>query len=646
MPKERIVDPFSITTDGSNIKRSTVNGFSKSRQEVNYIFEDSKASLNKNNSTNRQRLTLIFFLSILLILGLFGRLLWLQIWRGDYYAAVSENNRLRREYIVPHRGLFVDRFSRVLVDNSAMFTLYISPNSVEASQKQVIIDKINKLLAKYKDIAIDFDSVFSSKSQLPLAVVTKIPHEVALDMMINLQDVKGVKVTLDPIRQYRGNNNIFSHIFGYMGRITEETKKEYLAKKYQLTERVGVAGLEATLESELRGQPGWKSIEVDSMGREKKISEQQAAVDGNTVELTIDGELQDKIGQLLQEKNKNSKAVVIITNPNTGEIYSLVSWPTYDHNSLGIGATSEYYNSLLKDEDLPLFQRSIAGEYPSGSTVKIVVSAGALEDGVINKDTTFLSTGGVHYDKWFFPDWKAGGHGVTNVLKAIAESVNTFFYSIALKEFNGHPGLGIDRLKYYLEQFGLGSKSGIDLPGERSGLVPGPEWKKKLKNEPWYPGDSMHLAIGQGDLLVTPLQVANYTNIVANGGTLYKPFVIKKILSPSGEVVKETLPSAVRTVAVSNDNLEIVRQGMRQAVTAGSARRLNTLPVAVAGKTGTAQSGIGKPNHAWFTGYFPAEKPQVVITILLEHGGEGSSTAVPIAYELIDWIAKNRLQSK
>lgn len=645
MPKERIFDPFSITTDGSNIKRSTVVGFSSHRQDASYIFEDSKKGLNKNDNINRQRLTLIFFVAIILILSLFGRLVWLQIWRGDYYSAVSENNRLRREYIVPHRGLFVDRFERVLVDNSAMFTLYISPNSVEDSQKQVIVEKLTKLLAKYKDITIDFNAIFSSKSQLPLAVITKIPHEVALDMMIVLQDIKGVKVTLDPVRQYRGNN-IFSHIFGYMGRITEETKKEYLSKKYQLTERVGVAGLEQTLESELRGQPGWKSIEVDSMGREQKVSEQQEAVDGNTIELTLDGELQDKIGQLLEEKNKNSKVVIIITNPNTGEIYSLVSWPTYDHNSLGIGATSDYYNSLLTDKDLPLFQRAIAGEYPSGSTVKIVVSAGALEDGVINKDTTFLSTGGVHYDKWFFPDWKAGGHGVTNVMKAIAESVNTFFYSIALKEFNGRPGLGIDRLKYYFEQFGLGAKSGIDLPGERSGLVPNPEWKRKVKDEAWYPGDSMHIAIGQGDLLVTPLQVANYTNVVANGGTLYKPFIVKKIMSPTGEVVKETQPSSVRTVAVSNDNLELVRQGMRQAVTAGSARRLNTLPVTVAGKTGTAQSGIGKPNHAWFTGFFPYEKPQVVITILIEHGGEGSSTAVPIAYELIDWIAKNRLQSK
>jgi penicillin-binding protein 2 len=645
MPKERIFDPFSITTDGSNIKRSTVVGFSSHRQDASYIFEDNKKGLNKNDNINRQRLTLIFFVAIILILSLFGRLVWLQIWRGDYYSAVSENNRLRREYIVPHRGLFVDRFERVLVDNSAMFTLYISPNSVEDSQKQVIVEKLTKLLAKYKDITIDFNAIFSSKSQLPLAVITKIPHEVALDMMIVLQDIKGVKVTLDPVRQYRGNN-IFSHIFGYMGRITEETKKEYLSKKYQLTERVGVAGLEQTLESKLRGQPGWKSIEVDSMGREQKVSEQQEAVDGNTIELTLDGELQDKIGQLLEEKNKNSKVVIIITNPNTGEIYSLVSWPTYDHNSLGVGATSDYYNSLLTDKDLPLFQRSIAGEYPSGSTVKIVVSAGALEDGVINKDTTFLSTGGVHYDKWFFPDWKAGGHGVTNVMKAIAESVNTFFYSIALKEFNGRPGLGIDRLKYYFEQFGLGAKSGIDLPGERSGLVPDPEWKKKVKDETWYPGDSMHIAIGQGDLLVTPLQVANYTNVVANGGTLYKPFIVKKIMSPTGEVVKETQPSSVRTVAVSNDNLELVRQGMRQAVTAGSARRLNTLPVTVAGKTGTAQSGIGKPNHAWFTGFFPYEKPQVVITILIEHGGEGSSTAVPIAYELIDWIAKNRLQSK
>ena len=645
MSKEKYIDPFSVTLDGSNIKRPTVFGFTNNRQEGSFFFDGSKTVSMKSASVNRQRLTLVFIASVLMILSLFGRLLWLQLWRGDYYSDVSDNNRFRREFISPHRGLFVDRFDKPLVDNSAVFTLYISPSSIDENQKQDLIKKISTILAKHKQPLFDFNSIFASKSQLPIAAITKIPHAVAIDLMINLQDFKGVKVALDPIRQYH-DNNIFSHIFGYMGRITEETKKEYLSQRYQLTEKVGVTGLEQTLETELRGQPGWRSIEVDSMGREQKVSEQQAAVDGDTVELTIDGDLQNKIREIFEEKYKNSLGSVIMSDPNTGALLALVSWPVYDHNIIGQGTSPDYYKSLLTDESLPLFHRAIAGEYPSGSTVKIVVSSGALEDGVITKDTTFLSTGGIHYDKWFFPDWKAGGHGVTNVLKAIAESVNTFFYSIALENFNGHPGLGLKRMDFYFEQFGLGAKSGIDLPGERSGLVPSAEWKKKTKNEVWYPGDTMHLAIGQGDLLVTPLQVANYTSVVANGGTLYKPFLVNRLLSPTGEVVKQTTPSAIRTVSVSNDNLALVRQGMRQAVTAGSARRLNTLPVEVAGKTGTAQAGIGKPNHAWFTGFFPYDKPKVVISILIEHGGEGSSIAVPIAFDVIDWYAKNRLQSK
>lgn len=644
MSRKRSFDPFKVTADGSNIKRSTILGFYSNHQEGSFFFDGSKAISTRNEDVNRQRLTLIFILSALMIFSLFFRLVWLQVLRGDYYSNVSDNNRFRREFIAPHRGLFVDRFGKSLVDNSAVFTLYISPSTVEESVRQSLADKINSILGKHQQTTVDFSSVFTSKSQLPLAVITKVPHAVALDMMINLQDIKGVKVELDPIRQYR-YNNIFSHIFGYMGRITEETKKEYLSKQYQLTEKVGITGLEQTLEADLRGQPGWRSIEVDSMGREQKIAEQKMAIDGNTVELTIDGELQDKIREAIELKNKDGRGAVIATDPNSGAILALVSWPTYDHNVLGQGSSSDYYGTLLTDEDLPLYQRAIAGEYPSGSTVKIVVSAGALEDGDITKDTTFLSTGGVNYDRWFFPDWKAGGHGITNVIKAIAESVNTFYYSIALEEFNGHKGLGLNRMRFYFEQFGLGVKTGIDLPGERGGLVPSAEWKRKLKNEPWYPGDTMHLAIGQGDLLVTPLQVAGYTSVVANGGTLYKPYIVNKITSPSGEVKKETKPSAIRTVSVSNENLDLVRQGMRQAVMAGSARRLNSLPIEVAGKTGTAQAGGDKPNHAWFTSFFPYDKPKVVLTVLIEHGGEGSSIAVPIAFDVIDWYAKNRLQS-
>jgi penicillin-binding protein 2 len=644
MSREKFIDPFNVTSDGSNIKRSTVVGFNNNRQEGSFFFDGSRSLSSKNDNVNRQRLSLIFVVSVLMITSLFGRLVWLQLLRGEYYSDVSDNNRLRREFIAPHRGLFVDRYDKPLVDNSAVFTLYISPNTVEDGDKQKVATVVNEEMSKYQQPSVDFNEVFLSKSQLPLAVVTKIPHEAALDLMIKLQGVKGVKIALDPIRQYH-YNNIFAHIFGYMGRITEETKKDYLAKRYQLTEKVGVSGLEQVMEDDLRGQPGWRSIEVDSMGREQKVADQQPAVDGNMVELTIDGELQNKIREVLEEKNKNSRGSVIMSDPNTGAILAMVSWPTFDHNALGQGAKADYYKSLLEDEDLPLYNRSISGEYPSGSTVKIVVSAGALEDGDVTKDTTFLSTGGVHYDKWFFPDWKAGGHGVTNVLKAIAESVNTFYYSIALETFNGRPGLGLNRMRFYFEQFGLGVKSGIDVPGERSGLVPSAEWKRKTKDEAWYPGDTMHLAIGQGDLLVTPLQVVDYTAVVANGGTLYKPFLVNRVFTPAGEVIKQTVPSAIRTVAVSNDNLELVRQGMRQAVTNGSARRLNSLPIEVAGKTGTAQSGVGKPNHAWFTGFFPYDKPQVVITILIEHGGEGSSIAVPIAFDVIDWYAKSRLQS-
>ncbi len=323
-------------------------------------------------------------------------------------------------------------------------------------------------------------------------------------------------------------------------------------------------------------------------------------------------------------------------DPSTGEIISMVSLPDFDNNKFAQGISIEDYNNLIEDENMPLFNRSIKGEYPSGSTIKTIVAAGALEDGLITDKTGFMSTGGLLlYDRWFFPDWSAGGHGWTNVYRAISWSVNTFFYIIG-GGYEDFEGLGVEGLKKYYNLFGLGERTGLDLLGEKSGLVPDPAWKMKYKNEQWYIGDTYHMAIGQGDVLVTPLQVANFTSVFANGGQLLKPHLVKEIISNDG--TKEFVdPTLIREKFISSENINIVRTGMRQAVTDGSAQYLANLAIPVAGKTGTAQWRSDKENHAWFTGFAPYNNPEVVITVLVEEGGEGSQVSVPITHDILNW---------
>ncbi len=398
-------------------------------------------------------------------------------------------------------------------------------------------------------------------------------------------------------------------------------------------------GIEYFWENELKGLSGRKQIEKDARGKEKKIIGEEAAVDGNNLVLSLDVLAQIKLEDIINkhlEKLNLSRASAIVVNPNNGEIIALVSMPTYNNNSFASGISQDEYSALLNHPDKPLFNRSVSGEYPSGSTFKPVMLAAALQEGVVSEKTTVLSVGGIRIGQWYFPDWRAGGHGRVDARRAIAESVNTYFYYIG-GGYEDFKGLGVDKITYYSQLFGLGKQTGIDLAGEADGFVPTRAWKGEVKGERWYIGDTYHLAIGQGDLLVTPLQVAMFTSVFANGGKLYRPHFIRKILSSDDKVIKETAIEPVREDFIDDYNVHVVKQGMRQTVTSGSGRRLASAPVAVAGKTGTAQWSIKKAYHAWFTGFAPYDEPEITITILVEEGGGGDVVAVPIASEFINW---------
>jgi penicillin-binding protein 2 len=346
-------------------------------------------------------------------------------------------------------------------------------------------------------------------------------------------------------------------------------------------------------------------------------------------------ELQQAAERALQEGIDSARAkrgALVALNPQNGAVYALVSLPAFDNNDFSGGVSSTVYKALLENPDQPLFPRAWAGAYPSGSTVKIVNSVAALVEKIVTTKSTVFSTGGIRVGSWFFPDWKPDGHGTVNVRQAIAWSVNTFYYTIG-GGYESIAGMGIETMTKWMRVFGLGSRTGIDIPGEGSGFVPSREWKEKTKKEPWYIGDTYNLSIGQGDLLVTPLQVAVYTAAIANGGFLVTPHIVHNIGS-DGE--SQEIKPDPRRIVDDQSAIETVRLGMRDAVMYGSARALSVLPFAAAGKTGTAQWHSEKNTHAWFTSFAPFEQPEIVVTVLIEEGGEGSSFAAPVAKNLLE----------
>jgi penicillin-binding protein 2 len=373
---------------------------------------------------------------------------------------------------------------------------------------------------------------------------------------------------------------------------------------------------------------------------------------GQAIELNLDNGLQIELYNALKSRNKNVKAAAVALNPKTGEVLAFLSLPGFDGNAFARGISSKDYQALLSDPNLPLFNRVIAGTYPPGSTVKPMVAAAALNEKVVTAKTIIVDRGVLviphQYDpsiSYNFVGWKRDGLGPMDIKSAIAQSSDIYFYVVG----GGHPssqvkGLGPDKLADYYRKFNLGQTTGIDLQGEKSGVVADPNWKANYYEDDqilgqWYLGDTYHISIGQGDMLTTPLQVAQFTAIIANNGVGMKPKILKKILGG-----KDFQPEVSVQKFLSDDILHLVQEGMRETVLSGSGRQLNTLSITAAGKTGTSQFDGSDPKrtHAWFTAYAPYEDPKIVITVLVEAGGEGHAVAVPVVKQALEWWAENR----
>ena len=574
-----------------------------------------------------------------------ARAFYLQAIKGGNYNQIAEGNRIRLSSIKAERGIIYDRYHTPLVANLPNVSLYFIPSDLPSDDqpKRNLSQVLAAIIDKNPDELWQTFSQAKAHSYEPVLIAGNLSHEQAIRLKSIEDNLAGIYTTIEPRRDYLEGGGL-SHILGYVGKISPAEFAQSVAQNYEINDTLGKDGVELFYEPILKGKNGVQEIEVDALGKTKKILNRTDPQIGASLVLTIDAELQKKLSQSLAAAIKNSATsqtgVAIALDPQSGEILSIVSLPDFDNNFFSAGIAEDAYQNYLTDQRKPLFNRAIAGTYPPGSTFKPLVALAALEQGIINEQKTFLSTGGLQLDKWFFPDWKYGGHGRVNVISAIANSVNTFFYYIG-GGYNDFTGLGVQKITDFARKFYLSKTLGIDLPGEASGFLPSKSWKEETKRESWYIGDTYHLAIGQGDILVTPLQIASYTAFFANGGPLYQPHLLKEIINANGLKSEPNSDASQDYILAKNlasaENIDIIRRALRATITSGSAKALQSLPIAVAGKTGTAQVGAGKESHAWFTGFAPYDSPRIVITILLENGGEGSTVAIPVFKDVIAW---------
>lgn len=587
----------------------------------------------------------IFLFSALMIISLallIGRAAWMQIVQAESYSLQADANRLRKTPIWPRRGMIRDRQGIVLADNVPRFQVTMTPGRLPSGEEErlLLLGRAARLLGlSVRELTDAADVTGFARDEASL-VAQDLSYPQAMNVAVALPSLPGFALEVRPKRRYPLSAEIpsISHVIGYVGKLSPEEYELRRQSGYRRADEIGKTGVERTYETDLRGTIGEQISEVDALGRHQANVRAAPSVDGQELHLTIDARLQRIAEQAFAEQASHAnttRGAVIALDPRNGELLVAASFPGYDDNVFSGGVSSTVYQALTTKKDQPLFPRAWAGAYPSGSTVKIVISAAALAEGVVKPGTHVLSVGGIRIGSWFFPDWKAGGHGSTDVRHAIAWSVNTFFYYVG-GGYESFLGLGSDRLASWMKKFGLGERTGIDLPGEATGFVPTRTWKESTTGEKWYVGDTYNLSIGQGDLLVTPLQVAAYTSAIANGGALVTPHVLREAgNADSGEFQAKPFPFRSETI-VDDATLAVVRAGMRDAVTFGSARALSILSFPVAGKTGTAQWSSTGNTHAWFTGFAPYDHPEIVITVLLEEGGEGSSYAVPVARKVLE----------
>lgn len=608
-----------------------------------YEIDDAVLTLTQKDAARlewpmaRRGSLFIFCFSLLVLLVFFGRLGYLNIVKGNEYQEMAERNSLRSIVLSAPRGIIMDRFGESLVENEPSLDAAIVPGDLpeEEGERKKVLERIKNFFGPDEEVWQAVVTRLNGKSFQPILLKDHLEQSTIIRFLAERQNFPGIILLKTAERKYI-DGTIFSHVIGYEGKIRAEELATLKEAGYTMTDSIGKQGIEKSYEAELRGVHGGELVEVDAVGQVKKALGVIAPKKGNDLKLTLDAGLQREAYRIMERvlsEGKLDKGALIALDVKTGAIRALVSFPGYDNNLFARGISQADYSNLANDPRKPLFNRAIAGEYPPGSTIKPILAGAALTEGIITPETSIESRGGIQVGRSFFGDWKA--HGFTDLRRAIAVSSDVYFYSIG-GGYGGIRGLGMEKMKAYEERFGWGKRTGIDLPGEQDGFLPTPSWKQERFGERWYIGDDYNSSIGQGYVTTTPLQIALATAAIANGGSLPKPHLVESIQTNEGE--KKTEPTLLNQNILSPSILKIVREGMRETVTEGTAQSLQSLSVAVAGKTGTAQFGGGKQTHGWFASFAPYDDPELAMIVLVEDQSENETYhAVPITQALYDW---------
>lgn len=591
----------------------------------------------------RLMLSLSFVLAMLVIL--LGRFIYLQVIKHDYFQTLAESNRIAVVPVVPNRGLILDRNGVVLARNYSGYTLEIASRKVANLEETInelstLVDIQPKDRKRFKKLLAE------SRNFDTLPIRNRLSDEEVARFAAQRYRFPGVEIKARLFREYPYGQGT-SHLIGYIGRINEkdvdQLEEEDIASNYLGSDYIGKTGLEQSYEKELHGTTGFDQVEVDAGGRAVRALSRIAPKSGNTLMLTLDAKLQE----VAEQAFGNYRGALVAIDPTNGDILAFVSKPGYDPNLFIDGIDTENWEALNNSPDVPLNNRALRGQYPPGSTIKPFMALAGLNYNERTPSYTISDPG--YYtlpgNRHQYRDWKQGGHGRVDMFKSIVISCDTYYYGLATE-------LGIDRIHEYLTGFGFGKKTGVDMEGEVSGLIPSQQWKMRRYKQPWYAGDTVSVGIGQGYNLVTPLQLASATATLANDGIAFKPHFVKQI-QRSNVNAPDVAPQPVFDLHIKPENIDLVKRAMEAVTKPGGTAAGASAGVIyrMAGKTGTAQvvgmkqgekydaSKISEYNrdHAWFIAFAPADKPRIALAVLAENGGHGGSTAAPIARKVLDY---------
>jgi penicillin-binding protein 2 len=551
----------------------------------------------------------VFGLAVIFVVGVLAYRMWdLQVHQTDRYASMAVQQRVSTVPVSVPRGLMYDRKGRLLVENVPIFVVDVKPADLPFSQRDRVVERLSELLKlKKNDLYAELDKAAGDRFQL-IRVAEDVPTQVARVIAEEHLTMPGVVVSTEARRHYL-YGPLVAHLLGWTGKISGEDYRRLRADGYLVDDTIGKAGIELTFEDTLRGTYGLKEVQKDGAGRTiRELRTIQEPVPGRSLELTIDLKMQREAEKALTWAMKLiglKRGVFMVQNPQTGEMLAMVSLPSYDNNLMANGISAKQFKKLVNRDDRPLINLAIQEHEPPGSTYKLITGIGALQDGKLSATTRLQTKAYITYAGWKYWDWNKAGFGACNMYCGFAHSSDTYFYQVAGM-------LGIDRLAYWAHQWGFGEKTGIDLPGEVPGIIPTDEWANKVFGRDVYPGEVFQAGIGQGFNMATPIQLINAYSALANGGTLYRPQIVRRVLDENGKVVKPFKPEVIRKLPIDARHLTTMRVAARNVPVTRHTYNLVDLPIVMAGKSGTAEFGLrdsqGRlPFHSWFVGFTPKD---------------------------------------